>query len=477
MRLILLSAIVLLNLVGHSVSGQIIYNPNDERFRQLALEKAIWIYKDCRDEYLRAVALSEKGMLAASELSHVQRVYKIAEIELEQALLALTQEAPHLAIEQASTRQTASGRRILSLTLRNLGQVPLSTHYDSLLHEASDRISLRDLLTLRNVFVSLKDNGTIVAIPYEQRIDSLQAGEAAILQFQLLRELDEVEVCAQFSGKVETKRVLIEKGTGSSLLQITASPIAQVAMFGTRAVYLLEFDRGKGNESEFGLSLRNLPPQYQGYFFDVATEARVYKLVFSPAGVSSSMRLEINLPDRMTPLSDSDSTIHFLVVAESHLNPANLSQIELELAPIGRGEIALSSRNWRQEGTVDDPPTLTLTIENTGSMKLNDIRWEIEGPSGWRISPEMENIASLELGEKLPFRIWAIPPENEIQGEYEIKVRAYTQYGGARIESDKKTFRIGLKSGGNALTVFLLVLFGIASMAAVIWFAKRLGKR
>ncbi len=461
---------------GSSIA-QIIYNPNDERFRQLALEKCVWTYRENRDVYNRAIRLKDKDLISDAEYISIEREYKIAEIELKQALLALTQEAPHIAVERAITHRDSAGRITIEIVLKNLSQVSESIEIDSLFSEIAGDISINDISTLRNVFVSLKDNGVIIALPYERRIDILYPGDSVSLEFELLRDLEQVEVYAQYSGKMETKQILIQKGTGTAALQISSSPMAQEAAYASTASYLMQFDRGTDEAIGYDLRIEGLPELFQANFIDVATQARVSKLIFSPASLSHQLTLEVHLPDRKTETGPAaDSLLRFTVAAVSTIDENRQSRIELELVPIGIGEITLRADNWQYNGTIKQPPILNIVARNTGSVELKDIRWDVDMPAGWQADIKPPNIEILKPGDEVISQISIILPPDEFQGDYEINIRAFTIYAGRHIDSGRKTFRIELHSTSNRVIIWVILL-GIIIISAAAWLGIRINKR
>ncbi|MDD4052762.1 MAG: NEW3 domain-containing protein [candidate division Zixibacteria bacterium] len=478
-RLLLLQAVSAFVVImsTHAAYSQIIYNPNDERFRQLAFEKAVWTFKDFRQQYERDIRLREQNLISTEKLFSTERQYRIAEIELEQALLALTQETPYLAVERAILRQDTQGRAIIEIELRNLSQMPPSTNLDSLMGDIDSRLSLDDLLILRNVFVSLKEDNTIIALPYVRRIDSLVPGESTVLTYQLLKDIDRVEVNIQYSGKVETKQIQLQRGTGTSGLRMSAIPMAQESEYGSIAAYDIHLDRGEGFMPSIELKVEGLPGLFLASFTDVSSGARVTKVAFPPASTTQELRLEVQLPSRMQMGGLIDSTLRFVVQALSPTDGRLAGEIKLELVPVGRGEITLKARNWRFSLHRSESIVLPLEIANIGSVSVRDIRWEINPPAGWKADPQPQSIAVLEPGETENAQIIIQAANDEIYGEYEIDVRVFCIHNGSRIETDLKTFRVELNAAGGVTNIVLLVSLIGGLIAAVVWLAKRLGKR
>ena len=457
------------------LKGQIIYNPNDDRYRKLALEKAIWTYQENYDQYVRAKKMYKSDLISKAELTRIESSCKISEIELKQALLALTQEAPYLIIEEAISQRDISGQTKLEIKLRNIAKIPESPKLDTLLKDVSQEIGLNDLIILRNVIVSLKKDNTIIALPYEQKVDSILPNHSQKLTFTLLEDIETVSICLNYSGVSETKDVYIQRNTGSTALQLRAIPLAQIAEFGSTINYELDFERSKTDISSFNLEIIGLPDYFTYRFIDNTNQ--VSKLIFPPTSLKHELLLEISMPDRSQAMQLVDSTIRFDVISKIEGDNKIQSEINLELIPTGRGEITLYSRNWKISGTIETPPVLELEVRNTGTIEMQDVRWDIVVPGGWQAIPNPQNFNRLSPGSTKMAEIALEIPEDEFQGEFEVDVSIYSFIKGKRIDSGIKTFRIVLSAKRNLLSILILVFIGLVLIFSVFWFGKKFSRR
>src|SRR6266852_1519378 len=109
-------------LLGCSVSfvmSQVLYNPNDERFKSLYLEKVEGDYKVQKEEFNRQKSLYGKQLISQREFNESEARFTTARITYQQAILSLAFEQPHITIESAIKYQSPDGKKRVKLTFRN----------------------------------------------------------------------------------------------------------------------------------------------------------------------------------------------------------------------------------------------------------------------------------------------------------------------------------------------------------------------
>src|SRR5208283_4496257 len=102
-----------------SVTAQMLYNPNDERFKNLYLEKVQTDFRVQKEEFERQKLLHDKGLISEKEFSQSEDVFKNAQVTYQQAILSLAFEQPHISIERAVKYQSKDGKKRVRLTLVN----------------------------------------------------------------------------------------------------------------------------------------------------------------------------------------------------------------------------------------------------------------------------------------------------------------------------------------------------------------------
>src|ERR1700690_805720 len=114
-----LVGLVLALVVAHLAAAQMLYNPNDERFKSLYLEKVQTDYKVQKSEFERQKLLHDKGLISEKEFSESDANFKNAQITYQQAILSIAFEQPHITIEKAVKYQSRDGKKRVRLTMKN----------------------------------------------------------------------------------------------------------------------------------------------------------------------------------------------------------------------------------------------------------------------------------------------------------------------------------------------------------------------
>ena len=171
-------------------------------------------------ENLRAMMMEENNIVTVSEVNKAEEDYETAVSEYEQAKLTLQevelnslQDAWHITVENSELYESAEGRELFSITLRNSSQ-PVT------LVESSKVLGREIIISAQidDIFVSIKEqegygtSGAIIAEPYEQRIETLKEGESITLVFELIKEdVRDVVVELTYSGGTEEKNIHLKQ--------------------------------------------------------------------------------------------------------------------------------------------------------------------------------------------------------------------------------------------------------------------------
>lgn len=157
-------------------TAQMLYNPNDERFKSLYLEKVQTDYKLQKKDFERQNLLHDKGLISEKEFSESQAVFKNAQITYQQAILSLVFEQPHITIEKATKYQSGDGKKRVQLVMKNTtgglveGQKVDLEDFEGI---HPDQIS--------NVYISLlNEQHAIISKPYEAKIPIMHFGDPKI---------------------------------------------------------------------------------------------------------------------------------------------------------------------------------------------------------------------------------------------------------------------------------------------------------
>ena len=171
-------------------------------------------------ENLRAMMMEEDNIVTVSEVNKAEEAYERAVDEYEQAKLTLQQveleslqDEWHITVETTRLYESADGRELFSITLRNSSS-PVKL-------VESSKVLGRDIIIsaqIDDIFVEIKEQegfgvgGATITEPYEQRIDTLKEGESVTLEFELIKEnVRDVVVELKYSGREEQKNIHLKQ--------------------------------------------------------------------------------------------------------------------------------------------------------------------------------------------------------------------------------------------------------------------------
>ena len=171
-------------------------------------------------ENLKAMLMEENNIVTVSEVNTAEEAYERAVDEYEQAKLTLQQteleslqDEWHITVEKTRLYESADGRELFSITLRN-SSVPVK------LVESSKVLGREIIISAQidDIFVEIKEqegygtSGATITEPYEQRIETLKEGESVTLEFELIKEnVRDVVVELTYSGREEQKNIHLKQ--------------------------------------------------------------------------------------------------------------------------------------------------------------------------------------------------------------------------------------------------------------------------
>ena len=171
-------------------------------------------------ENLRAMMMEEDNIVTVSEVNKAEEAYERAVDEYEQAKLTLQQveleslqDEWHITVETTRLYESADGRELFSITLRNSSS-PVK------LVESSKVLGREIIISAQidDIFVEIKEqegygtSGATITEPYEQRIETLREGESVTLEFELIKEnVRDVVVELKYSGRQEQKNIHLKQ--------------------------------------------------------------------------------------------------------------------------------------------------------------------------------------------------------------------------------------------------------------------------
>ena len=201
----------------------------DEQSRQILIEverlkmelaEKLMKKKQVDLENLRAMMMEEDNIVTVSEVNKAEEAYERAVDEYEQAKLELQRveleslkDEWHITVEKTRLYESADGRELFSITLRNSSS-PVT------LVESSKVLGREIIISAQidDIFVSIKEqesygaSGATITEPYEQRIETLKEGESVTLEFELIKEnVRDVVVELKYSDRIDEKNIHLKQ--------------------------------------------------------------------------------------------------------------------------------------------------------------------------------------------------------------------------------------------------------------------------
>lgn len=187
---------------------------------KMELAKKLMDKKQVDLENLKAMMMEENNIVTVSEVNIAEEAYERAVDEYEQAKLTLQQteldslkDEWHITVEKTRLYESADGRELFSITLRNSSS-PVK------LVESSKVLGREIIISAQidDIFVEIKEqegygtSGATITEPYEQRIETLREGESVTLEFELIKEnVRDVVVELKYSGREEQKNIHLKQ--------------------------------------------------------------------------------------------------------------------------------------------------------------------------------------------------------------------------------------------------------------------------
>lgn len=471
-------------------AAQVLYNPNDERFKSLYLEKVQSEYKLQKDEFARQQELRKKELISEKEFRESEARFKNAQITYQQAILALAFEQPHITIDKAIKYQAKDGKKKVKLTLRNTTGGLI----------AGRNIEIEDFEGIRtdqisNVYVSLlNDQNAIISQPYEAKIATMPYNQSITVDFLLLQDLDNVIVKSVYGDKSDEKKIFLQKDESANRVLITSEQFSQEADLGTRANYDLTLELFSSTDNVYKLEALNLPRQISYDFLEAQTNARLSQVKFSQDINTRKLSLAIYLPDRYDSTSFLiDQPLSFFATAiprtqvesvdrekkysASDLDQLNVSYMRLELVPRGVGRIQVRATNFYQELKPGEKVQMNLTVYNDGTRRLDNIKVRADVPLNWLSSVVPDLIPSLLPGKEEIISVTITPPVDVSVGDYEATIKTEAFASNRKVESEDKKIRIHIAASANIFGTAMLILLLVGVLVGVVVFGVRLSRR
>jgi len=400
-----------------------------------------------------------------------------------------------IAVASAVKFQDTGGKKFVRVTLRysskelkELAKLNIS---------AEDLFPLDFMKQIKEVSVSLKSEGKIISDPYEKTIASLPLESEQNVTFQLLKDVEDLDVNVLYSGKSETTSIYLQKGLSANIVTINSTQFSQEADLESEATYDLSLEKFSGEANIFKLGIANLPHQINYEFSDPLTNARLSQIKFTEGVTSMKLSLKLYLPRNADAQVVIDTPVAFYALAldnsqaarlenmltqEAAIGPQDIESlragnVKLELIPRGVGKIDVQAVNLYHEIKVGESVKMEVRVRNAGTRKLNNIRIFSDLPLNWRSEIQPDLISVLEQNKEQVVTIEFLLPANVAVGDYEPKIKTECSADNRRVESEEKLVRIHVGARTNILGISLLVLLLGSLLVGIVVFGIKLTRR
>jgi hypothetical protein len=472
-----------------------IHSQESQTMKLLALKTAQLHLEQMKGDFERALKLKEQGLISEEDFSRTRTSYLQAQVSYQQALINFMGSEARISVATAVKYQDRNGKKYVRVSIRyssrelkELAKLKIS---------AEDLFPLDFLKEIKDVSVSLKSEGKIISDPYEQRIASMPLETVKEVTFQLLKDVESLDVNVFYAGKNETTSLFLQKGVSANIVTVNSAQFSQEADLESQATFELSLEKFSGEANIFKLHVVNLPRQITYEFGDPQTQARLSQIKFTEGVTSMQLSLKLYLPKNADEQVVIDKPIEFYILAldneqssrleellskKTHLNPEEIESLKagnvrLEIIPRGVGKIEVQALNLYHEIKVGENVKMEVRVKNTGTRLLNNIRIYTDLPLNWRSEVKPDLIATLEQNKEEIVNIDFIPPAEVSVGDYEPRIRTECTASNRRVESEDKIVRIHISAKTNVLGITALIVLLIGLLVGIVVFGIKLTRR
>jgi len=488
-------ALVLFGLAAQWVAAQTGTEGQSQTMKLLTLKKAQLQLEKTKGDFDRSLKLMEQGLTSEQEFALVKTAYQQAQVDFQQALINFMGSEARISVASAVKFQDAGGKKFVRVTLRYSSKE--LKQLDNLNIKAEDLFPIDFMKELKDVSVSLKSEAKIVSDPYEKVITALPLETERDVTFQLLKDVENLDVSIFYSGKTETTSVYLQKGVSANIVTINSAQFSQEADLESTATYDLSLEKFSGEANVFKLEVVNLPHAINYEFSDPTTSARLSQIKFTEGVTSMKLQLKLFLPKNPDAQVVIDKPLELYVltleaeraqvlqdmlakspvIGPKEIDAMRAGSVRLMLVPRGVGKIEVQAVNLYHEIKVGENVEMEVRVKNAGTRKLNNIRVFADLPLNWRAEITPDLIASLEQNKEQVVTIKFQPPADVAVGDYEPKIKTECSADNRKVESEDKIVRVHVAAKTNFIGITLLVLLLVGLLVGIVVFGIKLTRR
>ncbi len=466
-----------------------------QTMKLLTLKKAQLHLEMMKGEFDRALKLQEGGLISEQEFVQKRTAHLQAQVDYQEALISFMGSEARISVANAVKFQDESGKKFVRVSLRYSSKE--LKELEKLSIDAKDLFPLDFLREIKDVYVSLRSEGKIISDPYEKTIPSLALEQEEQVTFQLLKDVENLDVNVFYSGKDEITSVFLQKGLSANIVTVNSAQFSQEADLESEATFDLSLEKFSGEANVFRLKVVNLPQQISCEFIDPQTQARLSQIKFTEGVTSMQLSLKLYLPKNADERVIIDKPIEFYCLALDDEQAAKLNEllsgssnlatkdigslragnVKLEIIPRGVGKVEVQALSLYHEIKEGQSVKMEVRVKNAGTRRLNNIRVSTDLPLNWRSEIRPDLIASLDQGKEEIIAIEFIPPEDLAIGDYEPKIKTECIADNRQVEAEDKIVRIHVSAKTNVIGITLLVLFLVGLLVGIVIFGIKLTRR
>lgn len=471
------------------------YAQESQTMRLLSLKKAQLSLEEMKGDFDRALKLKEEGLISEEDFTRKRTAYLQAQVNYQEALIRFMGAEARISVASAVKFQDKAGKKFVRVSLRYSSKELKALAELNI--DAQDLFPLDFLKEIKDVYISLRSEDKIISNPYEKSIPSLALEEEKDVTFQLLKDVESLEVNVFYSGKDETTSVYLQKGLSANIVTINSAQFSQEADLESQATFDLSLEKFSGEANVFRLQIVNLPRQVTYEFVDPQTQARLSQIKFTEETTSMQLSLRLFLPKNADDQVIMDKPIEFSALAldseqvvrlqemlaedtsidQNEIEDLKAGNVSLEIIPRGVGRIEVQAVNLYHEIKIGESVDMEVRIVNAGTRLLNNIRVFSDLPLNWKVEIQPDLIANLEQNQEEVVNIKFIPPDDVSVGDYEPRIRTECIADNRRVESEDKIVRVHLSAKTNVLGITLLIALLIGLLVGIVVFGIKLTRR
>jgi hypothetical protein len=460
----------------------------------LDLKKARADYEIAKQKFENNKMLLEEKAISVNDFNQSKNELLSKEVDYQKLILKLISQQSYIIVERATKYQDANGNRRVKVIIKSsmegneayLDQ--FKDHFDVFSPEMRSG-------KIYNVFVSLVNisDQIIISSPYEYKIPAIELGREATADFELLKDMENLQVLLNYNGKKDQKNVYLVKDASVNIIDISSTQFSQEADLGSQATFDLSIENFSTSDDAYKIVLLNLPRQINYEILEM--QSIVSQIKFSQGVNTKKLTLRLYMPDVDDESVVIDKPIKFWCViltnreyekikdkiyqpfSEKEIKELSGGKDNLEILPRGKGKIEVNAPNLYHEIKIGDSVSMKVTIKNAGTRELNNIKVSLDMPTNWHSKVNPDLIKELYPNKEIDVIISILPPSDEGVGAQEVKIKTEALVDNRKVESDDKTIRIQIEAKTKVLSTIVFILLLLGLLVGIVIFGIKISKK